>query len=122
MSEYFTLSSLESFPVGIVIIPGISFSRSDLIAGPFEERSIITDEVVIFDDDDPDNDAAPPDDGDTIEVTYYSVNTNQLMVELFMVLSSNHAKLVAAQNIMGVQMDLKSLSDAFYDQSVRWAV
>jgi hypothetical protein len=77
--------------------------------------------VVIYDPDDPETTSPAPSDGDTIEVSYYCVCTNHLLSELFMTLGSNHAKLVAAQNIMGVQMDLKDLSDAFYAQAVRWS-
>ena len=77
--------------------------------------------LVYFDPDDASNTAVAPVDGTNITVTYYDVNTNQLFVELFMVLSSNHAKLVMAQNIMGVEQDLRKLSDSFYKQAVRWA-
>lgn len=76
--------------------------------------------LVFFDAVDPDNAAASPVDGSQITVQFYTVNSKQLFSELFMVLSSNHAKLKLAHNIMGVQMDLKELSTSFYDQAVRW--
>lgn len=77
--------------------------------------------LIFYDPKDPDNSAAVPADGSQITVQFYAVNTNQLISELFFILSSNHTKLVISHNIMGVQMDLKALADAFYDQSVRWA-
>ncbi len=77
--------------------------------------------LVIFDPNDPLNTAVAPVDTSTITVQYYMVNTAGLLKELFVVLSSNHAKLVLAHNIMGVSMDLKELSDSFYAQAVRWA-
>lgn len=76
--------------------------------------------LVMFDPDDPENLTDAYADGITIGVSYYCVCTAKLLSDLFMTLSSNHAKLVAAQNIVGVSMDLKMLSDSFYAQSVRW--
>ena len=78
--------------------------------------------LVLFDANDPDNLAVAPTDGDTIEVSYYCVCTAKLISDLFMTLSSNHTKLVASQSIVGVQMDLKELSDAFYASAVRWEI
>lgn len=77
---------------------------------------------IIFDPDDPANLAVEPTDGDQIDIEYYSVTTHKLISELFFVLSSNHAKLNLAHNIMGVNMDMRALSDSFYDQSVRWEI
>jgi len=64
---------------------------------------------------------ADPADGDTITVTFFRVNRCALMSELFLELSSNHAKLTIYYNMTGMAMSLKDLSDAFYKQSVRWA-
>lgn len=64
--------------------------------------------------------AAAPADGTTVGVTYYTVNTSSLVSELFFILSSNHAKLKLAHNIMGVGMDLKALADSFYQQACKW--
>jgi hypothetical protein len=77
---------------------------------------------VIFDPDAAENTAVAPTDGDTITVQYYSVNVPALFSAIFFTLSSNHAKLKLAHNIMGVQMDLKELSQSFYDAAVRWEV
>lgn len=77
--------------------------------------------TIWFDEDDPDNTATAPTDGDTLDVTYWQMNTKDLVVELFFILSSNHAKLVSAQNIAGIDMDLTQLSNSFYNQAVRWA-
>ena len=79
-------------------------------------------EVVLFDPDDPENTAVAPNDGDTIDVSYYEICTAKLVSDLFMTLSSNHTKLVAAQSIVGVSIDLTKLADAFYQQAVRWEV
>lgn len=78
--------------------------------------------VIHFDPADPDNTAVAPVDGSTIGVTFYRINTPKLISELFMILSSNHAKLRLYHDIMGVKMDLKQLSDSFYDQAVRWEI
>lgn len=76
--------------------------------------------TIWFDPDDPLNTAVAPVDGTTIEVTFYTINTPKLISELYLILSSNHAKLKLAHSILGVQMDLTKLSDSFYNQSIRW--
>lgn len=76
---------------------------------------------IIFDPLDPENTAVAPVDGTTISVQYYGVSPCALFIDIFFTLSSNHAKLKLAHNIMGVQMDLKELSKSFYDTAVRWA-
>ena len=77
--------------------------------------------LIIFDPDDPLNTAIAPVDGSSITVSYYETDTPELLSELFMVWSSNHVKLRSYQSIMGVKMDLKELSDGFYNQSIRWS-
>ena len=95
------------------------------ITGGIADAVYILDEAdgwIIFDSLDPENLAAAPTDGDTIEVAFYTINTSSLLSEIFFVLSSNHTKLVSAQNIAGMSMNLTQLADAFYAQSVRWAI
>jgi len=75
---------------------------------------------IIFDPEDPDNTAVAPVDGTSIRVEFYRIKHEMILSELFMELSSNHAKLVAKQKIMGSEFDLQELSDAFYAQAVRW--
>ena len=89
-----------------------------------DDAVYIIDEIsgtVEFDAFDPDNTATPPVNGSTIQVQVYTIQTNRLVSELFMVLSSNHTKLAMAQSHLGVSMDLTQLSDSFYKSAVRWA-
>ena len=94
-----------------------------LISGYDANGVYVIDEVggvILFDDADPLNTAVDPVDGTQITIKYWSVCVPELMSELFMVLSSNHAKLTASQSIAGASMDLTQLSKAFYDSAVRW--
>lgn len=75
---------------------------------------------VIFDPADPENTAVAPVDGSTIEVQFYPVDVPSLFSEIFFTLSSSHAKLKLAFNIMGTSQNLTQLADSFYRQAVRW--
>jgi hypothetical protein len=77
--------------------------------------------TIKFDVNDPANSGTPPVDGDVLEVSYYEVDFANLISELFFILSSNHAKLVIAQSIMGISMNLTQLSDSFFKKSTQWA-
>ncbi len=101
--------------------PGQSVYQLIVTVG-VDDASYILDEFsasVLFD---PSADGAPaaPADGHSITVTYYCVNKPELMSELFMELSSNHAKLTVYYNMTGMAMSLTKISDAFYTQAVRW--
>lgn len=95
----------------------------NLVSGYHANGVYAIDEIsgtVVFDATDPLNLAPAPADGDQIVFSYYRVCVNELLSELFMILSSNHAKLKSAQSIMGVSMNLTELADSFWTQSCRF--
>ena len=102
--------------------PGQSVYQLEVTVG-VDDAVYILDEFsasILYAADDPANLAASPVDGSSITVTYYCVNKPELLSELFMELSSNHAKLSVYYNMTGMAMSLTKLSDAFYAQAVRW--
>ena len=102
--------------------PGREIYQLEVTVG-LDDATYILDEMsatVLFD---PDADSAPaaPADNTNITVTFYQVDKAALLSELFLELSSSHAKLQIIYDMSEMKMDLKALRKGFYDQSVIWA-
>jgi len=96
----------------------------ELISGYDDNGVYIIDEhaaVIYFDEDDPENTGTAPDDGDTMVVAYDEVNVPLILSEIFLTLSSNHAKLTSLVSTAGGSFDMKQLSEMFFKTSLRWA-
>lgn len=99
------------------------FYDVDIVSGYDPDGVYLIDEIagtILFDINDSGNTGTPPADGDQLTVTYFDVDYNNLIAELFFTLSSNHTKLCMAQSLLTSSMDLTRLKDEFWSSCLRW--
>lgn len=62
-----------------------------------------------------------PEEDDELHIEYWTVEFNELMVELFSALATMHRKLAMTQSVGGLSVDTSNLAKEFYEEAVRWS-